>query len=294
MFDFNDMRNTIEPRASFKYWFTRDTDDNNDWQITSEPSCDESLWVECRYSELSDQSQAIVDSVEADFLRFKESRPEYFFGVAVKPIQGNLPENALLYDRLLAGAVLVKEGSDEVIPRIERCLKWLHGSDFYSAPASARYHDSFAGGLVYHHLLVLNRTYDLLHTDSFSMVNICDGTIVALTHDWSKIYLYELYMRNVKDEVTKKWNEVPEYRFRDDSTVPLDFLECKKNGHGGGSVEIARNFLKLTSSMRLAVHWHMGRWDVSDDGLNDLQWANRNQPMVHLIQFADQLAITNY
>lgn len=46
--------------------------------------------------------------------------------------------------------------------------------------------------------------------------------------------------------------------------------------------------------MALAIRWHMGRWNVVDSEVNDLQTANENYPMVHMIQFADQLSIVNY
>ena len=41
---------------------------------------------------------------------------------------------------------------------VEDMLKWLDTTDFYSAPASTRYHGSYPGGLVQH---TLNVPYDL-------------------------------------------------------------------------------------------------------------------------------------
>ena len=46
---------------------------------------------------------------------------------------------------------------------IEDLLKWLGSSDFYVAPASSRFHGSYAGGLLEHSLNVydeLKRLFD--------------------------------------------------------------------------------------------------------------------------------------
>ena len=236
----------------------------------------------------------IIDEIVGDFAMFAEHRPEYYFGAHIPIEASDVTANIHAHDVLFAGAMLVRAGHDDCILQIEKVLKWLHSTDFYIMPSSTIYHDSFPGGNLFHILSVANRMYDLLQTTAFSMVNTCDAIITALTHDWCKIYMYEQYSRNVKNEITKKWEEVPAFRHRDKSTLPVDIALLLALGHGAASVELARRYVRLTPQQMAAIRWHMGRWNTCDSEFNDLQFCNTNEPMCHLLQFADQLAIVNY
>lgn len=222
-----------------------------------------------------------------EFQLFKSTRPEYLVGnyVEIADDLESKATNSIIYDKVLAGAMLLQADSDEIIPRVERCLNWLHSTDFYSAPGSTIYHDSEVGGLLKHSLRVVNKIVELIDIPTFTGVNIAEAILVALSHDWCKIGLYEQYMRNVKNELTGKWEAVPSFR-RKDSACPF--------GHGTSSMFIAQKLLRLSTEMSLAIRWHMGRWNVVDSEVNDLQYSNENYPLVHLIQFADQLSITKY
>lgn len=97
----------------------------------------------------------------------------------------------------------------------EKLITWLdRKSDFFVAPASTKYHNSFEGGLCDHSLNVYS-SIKFLNT-AFVNNPYDDDTlkIVALLHDISKANYFERYTRNVKDE-TGKWNEVKEYRVKD-------------------------------------------------------------------------------
>lgn len=41
------------------------------------------------------------------------------------------------------------------VPNTERLIEWLETTDFFTAPASTKYHGSYEGGLVEHSLNVL-------------------------------------------------------------------------------------------------------------------------------------------
>lgn len=100
----------------------------------------------------------------------------------------------------------------------ERLVKWLERSDFFIAPASAKYHGSCKGGLCEHSL---NVYYSLLSLrDKFLPNSINDDSlkIVGLLHNASKANYYETYFRNVKDE-NGKWIQVQEYKVRDDRFI---------------------------------------------------------------------------
>ena len=192
-----------------------------------------------------------------------------------------------------ADLVLIKEfkvsskNPDRCYNKLTRCFEWLRNTDFYTCPASTQYHDSFTGGLLKHSLNVCDSAVNLLAAEPFkSTVHIEDAVLVSLIHDWCKIGLYVPYKRNVKDEATGQWNAVDAFRYAENRTICL--------GHGVSSMYMASKFFNLNMEESLAVRWHMGKWNVADSEINELQQANRMYPLVHLIQFADQLAITDY
>lgn len=298
MFDFNDIKGTIPGRNTFKYWFKRAATGGWDFylrecgadgkgiEITDRLVCTIQEQLDLTLTGFDDTfSSEYISDITDYFVRFKE-RPEYFLGVPTVVYNGEIELNAKSYDIMFAGAMLVKADSDDIIPQIERCLKWLHSTDFYTAPASTRFHNAFDGGLVKHKLDTANRVIDLIKTDAFSMVNLPEAILVALSHDWCKINRYEIFMRNDKDEKTGKWNKIPSFRTKEDYIVPM--------GHGVSSMFMAQKFMRLSTEQALAIRWHMGRWNVSDEEVNEYSYATKNYPMVFLIQFADQLSVANF
>ena len=73
---------------------------------------------------------------------------------------------------------------------IDSLIEWLENSDFFTAPASTRFHGNYAGGLCEHSLNVhreltrLNDVYNL----GYSNETI---TIVSLFHDLCKVNYYK-------------------------------------------------------------------------------------------------------
>lgn len=146
---------------------------------------------------------------------------------------------------------------------IERFLEYLESpaSDFYSAPASTRYHGSYAGGLLEHSLNV----YDCLKNNlSGAMAKERFGldyseetiAIAALFHDVCKINCYKAGTRNVKDE-RGAWHSVPIFEF--DDKLPY--------GHGEKSVYILSGYMKLTREEAFAIRYHIG-FAGSEDNRN--------------------------
>ena len=85
----------------------------------------------------------------------------------------------------------------------ERLLDYLLKSDFFTAPASTRFHGTYAGGLVEHSLNVFDCLSDYLQRERVKEVYqlSCDMetvAIVALLHDVCKIDCYKESMRNQK------------------------------------------------------------------------------------------------
>lgn len=43
---------------------------------------------------------------------------------------------------------------------IENLIEWLESTDFFTAPASTKYHGAYPGGLLQHSINVYNRLHD--------------------------------------------------------------------------------------------------------------------------------------
>ena len=80
----------------------------------------------------------------------------------------------------------------------DKLLEWLESTDFFSAPASTRFHAAYAGGLLAHSLNVyhvfLEKHYDP-KTDDLESVTIC-----TLLHDLCKAGFYDVEYRNRKND----------------------------------------------------------------------------------------------
>lgn len=240
--------------------------------------------------ELFDRSIYNIEEIENDWEDYVTNRPEY--NVGVSPITSDMNAEMAVdaYEKLIIGVAFVRAYSngadpDSVFPKIHKTLEWLRSGYFYTAPASTIYHESQPSGLLFHTLKVVDKIHELKYVDSFDSVRIEDAVLVALVHDWCKIGLYEMYTRNQKNEETGQWEKVPAYKRRD-YLLPM--------GHGATSMWQASKCFKLSTEESLAIRWHQGRWNVCDAEMNELQQSNENYPIVHMIQFADQLAITKY
>lgn len=288
----------ITDYSVFSYWFVPVLEMPNAWSIVdhTQPEApigilDEGTAPGSQVSiSLAEAYNEQADDVLAAFVAFKQ-RPEYFVTRPVENIN-SLDQESLIreYEMRLIGLVfdrVVRAGKnpDDNVKAAMNCIEWLKVTDFYNAPGSTQYHDSEPSGLLKHSLRVFNHIIRLRYDDAFKCVDMHSAALVALTHDWCKIGLYEMYMRNVKNENTGKWEQVPSYR-RNQQGIPL--------GHGVSSMFITSKFFKLSTDEALALRWHMGHWNVANNEVNELQLANETTPLVHLLQFADQLAITKY
>ncbi len=147
---------------------------------------------------------------------------------------------------------ITRDGSDKL-------LDYICQSDFFQAPASARYHSAYDGGLAQHSINVyyclsdymarerVRQTYDL---------NCSDETIaiVSLLHDLCKIGCYKAGVRNVKENGV--WKQVPTYNFDD----PMPY------GHGEKSVYIINGYMRLSREEAFAIRYHMGFSGIEDKG----------------------------
>lgn len=140
-----------------------------------------------------------------------------------------------------------REGADKLL---EYLLS--QSSDFFTAPASTRFHGAFKGGLVEHSLNVYECLKDYLKRKRVKEIYGMEYdeetvAIVSLLHDVCKINIYKPGTRNVKDE-KGTWQSVPTFEY--DDQMPY--------GHGEKSVYIITGFMKLTREEAFAIRYHMG------------------------------------
>ena len=147
---------------------------------------------------------------------------------------------------------ITREGADKLLDFL------LNGSDFFTAPASTRYHGAYEGGLVEHSLNVYDCLKDMverLHERYGIEYSDESIAIAGLLHDICKVNFYKTSYRNVKDE-TGRWQSVPYYTIED--TLPY--------GHGEKSAYIVSAYMRLTRDEAFAIRYHMGFSGTEDPG----------------------------
>lgn len=155
-------------------------------------------------------------------------------------------------------------------------------SDFFTAPASARFHGAYEGGLLEHSLNVYDCLTDYLSRErakGLYNMNYTPETIaiVSLLHDLCKVNCYKKGTRNVKDE-TGKWQSVPTYEF--DDKMPY--------GHGEKSVYIINGYLRLSREEAFAIRYHMGFSGTED--VRSVGAAFEMYPLAFALSVADMEA----
>lgn len=141
---------------------------------------------------------------------------------------------------------------------IDNLMEWVeHETDFFTAPASTRYHGSYEGGLLEHSLNVYDRlVWEMEHTVGTGWEDIYSPetvAIVALFHDLCKIDRYILTEKWRKD-ADGQWESYDAYDYN---------REKSEMGHGSQSVFYLQKFIQLTEVEAQAIYWHMGAYDIS-------------------------------
>lgn len=164
---------------------------------------------------------------------------------------------------------------------IEELLEWLHGTDFYTAPARAEHGCSYPGGLLEHSLDVYHCLHEKLIPGASSAWNsiaadpdVTEESVIisTLLHDLCKIGIFfvtRVNRKNYDPDVVAKaekwsvkqdkdgqfiWEAVPGYRL--DETMPL--------GRGEKSVILAQRYIRLTDAEMYAIRWHNGFYEADD------------------------------
>lgn len=117
-------------------------------------------------------------------------------------------------------------------------FSWLVGeSDYFTAPASTKYHGNYEGGLFDHSFIVMNVLADLTKQNNLVWQREESPYIIGLFHDLCKVNQYK-----------QSDGECP-YEYRTDNLLA---------GHGDKSVMVASTLLQLTEEEMLCIRYHMG------------------------------------
>ena len=169
----------------------------------------------------------------------------------------------------------------------EKLLEYLlsPSSDFFTAPASSRFHSCYEGGLVEHSVNVYECLKSYLDSsrvkENFGFEYTDESiAIVALLHDLCKVNVYKKGFRNIKDE-KGMWQRIDTFEF--DDKLPY--------GHGEKSVYIISGYMKLTREEAFAIRYHMG-YSSTEDARN-VAAAFEMFPLAFALSTADSEA-TSY
>ena len=154
-------------------------------------------------------------------------------------------------------------------------VNYLESSDFYTAPASTKFHGNYEGGLAVHSLLVY-REFDRLASVYAPALEDETRKISALCHDICKVGVYKKNESKSGRELAKP------YRFEDE--LPL--------GHGEKSLYVLREYIKPTLKEALLIRWHMGGYDPNYEMNSDM--IKQKCPELVLLQSADRIVSAIY
>lgn len=168
---------------------------------------------------------------------------------------------------------ITREGSDKL-------LDWLKNkSDFFTAPASTKFHSAYEGGLCEHSVKTYYRFVQNLDVEYEGeweeKISPESVAIIALLHDICKTNYYKVDFRNVKNE-NGEWEKRPFYTIED--SLPY--------GHGEKSVYMISGFIRLTREEAIAINWHMGGFDKrvqgGDYAMSDAFYKYPNALLFHI------------
>jgi len=150
-------------------------------------------------------------------------------------------------------------------------------TDFFTAPASTKYHNNIPGGLADHSLNVYRLFREKCKRYKITRLNLESQRIVSLLHDISKTNNYREDFVWRKDD-NNQWYQKPCW-------------VCKythRTIHGATSNYLLTDFFKLTQLERTAIELHMGPYYL--DNKYDYLNAVKIVPEAALLHHADHEA----
>jgi 23S rRNA maturation-related 3'-5' exoribonuclease YhaM len=181
---------------------------------------------------------------------------------------------------------LLSEIKREGIPEI---IKYLEESTYFSDPASANFHNCLEGGLAKHSLNVyeIMSNYKKIYKE---LDNLEESIrIVSLLHGLGHVGAYHKTSKNVplkgSDGKNKKnengkliFIEKESYEYVPESNLPYPL--------GMLSALLIKQKMKLSKLEDLAIVWHRGIYDISNNLWPTSDRAMKTHKLIMLLQFA--------
>lgn len=187
---------------------------------------------------------------------------------------------------------------------VEPLIAYLESSDFFTAPASTKYHAAYEGGLCEHSLLVYklmksNVEAALVNSSGYRSESLTNDAIkiVALLHDISKIGLYTITSKNEKFYTPDgtKYDALGNYNWV--TTLSYSVKQADERfvcvDHDVNSAYIVNRFLPLTTEQFAAIANHSGGM-TNKFSNNDLNEIYKRFPLALFLHLADMEACYYY
>lgn len=157
--------------------------------------------------------------------------------------------------------------------RFDDLLNLLETSDWFTAPASAKYHHCWAGGLCQHSLEVYDNMV-MLNDQKNLGIDPASLIICGLFHDMAKVNYYEPTSFNKK--IDGKWVAIPGYKVTDH---PIPY-----GNHEQTCAWLLRQFIGLTFDEEAAIlNHHFGlSYDSTKIPINGVFDNNNLATILHI------------
>lgn len=177
---------------------------------------------------------------------------------------------------------------------IEGLIDKLETTDFFTAPASTRYHNACYGGLLAHSLNVYNNLEMLVKMKGLEEVIHEESIIICgLLHDLAKMNFYEPSVRNKKvySEDGSKYDELGTFDWVSERVWSVRPVEQRfiYGSHEETSEFMVRCYIPLKIDESIAIlHHHSGM--SNDSTVKNISDFYVRYPVAHLLHLADMLA----
>lgn len=177
---------------------------------------------------------------------------------------------------------------------IEGLIEKLETTDFFTAPASIKYHNACYGGLLAHSLNVYNNLEMLVKMKGLEETISEDSIIICgLLHDMSKLNFYAPSVRNKKvySEDGSKYDELGNFDWVSERawTVRPERERLVFGNHEENSEFMIRCYIPLSIAESAAILCHHAGMS-QDSGTKNISGIYHKYPLANLLHAADMIA----
>lgn len=177
---------------------------------------------------------------------------------------------------------------------IDGLISKLETSDFFVAPASAKYHNAVRGGLADHSLNVYHNLKSLVNNKHLTEQIPEESIIICgLLHDISKMNYYEPTVKNKKvySETGSKYDNLGRFDWVSEQSYGVipENNRFQYGNHEENSEFMVRCFVPLSVNESMAIlHHHGGK---NQDSTNqNIAYLMHTNPLLTLLHTADMIS----